>query len=151
MGGEVLVLDVDAGDLRRARERRTLAVDGQLGSDLVELALERPGEVGNLEVDPRMNGVEVPGTGRGNGQNRRAHRFAAPFAAHSDIVAIASTLPIGCCVCKYVRNPMCPVFSSSSWPTRCRARADSRPGPRSCGHTPPSCADSRLTSRRQPD
>src|SRR2546426_10134096 len=79
MGGEVLVLDVDAGDLRRARERRTLAVDGQLGSDLVELALEPPGEVGNLEVDPRMNGVEVPGTGRGNGQNRRTHRLVCSF------------------------------------------------------------------------
>src|SRR5204862_3263577 len=49
-------------------------LDGQLGPDLVELPLERPGEVGNLEVDPRMDRVEVPGTGRGNGQNRRTHR-----------------------------------------------------------------------------
>src|SRR5712691_3272705 len=75
MGREVLVFDVDARDLRRADEQRALAFDGQLGSDLVELPLERPGEVGNLEVDARVNGVEVPGTGRGNGQNRGGHRL----------------------------------------------------------------------------
>src|SRR5207253_9685987 len=80
MGREVFVLDVHARDLGHALERRALGVDGQLGSDLVELPLELPGEVADLEVDPRMNGVEVPGTGRGNGQNRRAHRLAAPFA-----------------------------------------------------------------------
>src|SRR6266545_8256367 len=60
------VLDVHTCDLRRALERRALGFDGQLGSDLVELPLEPPGEVGNLEVDPRMHGVEVPRTGRGN-------------------------------------------------------------------------------------
>src|SRR5439155_14453257 len=70
---------VHARDLRRALQRRTLAVDAQLGSDLVELPLERPGEVANREVDPRMNGVEVPDTGRGNGQNRRTHRLFCSF------------------------------------------------------------------------
>src|SRR5437773_5546920 len=104
MGREVLVFDVDARDVRRALERRALAVDGQLGSDLVELPLERPGEVGDLEVDPRMNGVEVPGTGRGNGQNRRAHRLCCSFPKRLDILATANTLPIGCCICKYRRN-----------------------------------------------
>src|SRR5439155_820491 len=77
MGREVVVFDVDARDLRRTFERRALAFDGQLGSDLVEFPLEPAGEVGNLEVDSRVNGVEVPGTG-GNIQNRRAHRLA-PF------------------------------------------------------------------------
>src|SRR5439155_5370591 len=52
MGREVLVPYVHARDLRRALERRTPGLDGQLGSDLVELPLERPGEVANLEVDP---------------------------------------------------------------------------------------------------
>src|SRR5438034_7234731 len=94
MGRQVLVLDGYARDLRRALERRALGFDGQLGANLVELPLERPGEVANLEVDPRMNGVEVPGTGRGNGQNRRAHRFAAPFES-LDILASTSTLAIG--------------------------------------------------------
>src|SRR5207247_439965 len=75
MGREVLVLDVNARDLGRADEKRALGVDGQLGADLVELPLEPPGEVGNLEVDPRMNGVEVPGTCRGNGRNRGGHRL----------------------------------------------------------------------------
>jgi hypothetical protein len=42
MGREVLVLDVDARDLRRALERRVPGADGQLGSDLVEFPLERP-------------------------------------------------------------------------------------------------------------
>src|SRR5207248_3318355 len=106
MGGEVLVPDVDAGDLRRALERRALGVDGQLRSDLVELALERPCEVGNLEVDPRMNGVEAPGTGRGNGQNRHAHRLCCSFrfrillrlqALYRLVVAHASTVETRCC------------------------------------------------------
>src|SRR6266704_3602359 len=75
MSREVLVLDVHTRDLRRALERRSLGFDGQLGSDLVELPLERPGEVPNLEVDPRMHRVEVPRTGRGNGVSLqfRAH------------------------------------------------------------------------------
>src|SRR5207253_1063314 len=119
MGREVLVPHVHARNLRGALERRALAFDGQLGSDLVELPLERPGEVGNLEVDPRMNGVEVPGTGRGNGQSRRAHRLCCSFPKHPDILATASTLPIGCCVCKYLPNPTSPVFSSGSWLMSC--------------------------------
>src|SRR2546421_2521049 len=94
MGREVLVPHVHTRDLRRALERRALSFDGQLGSDLVELPLERPGEVANLEVDSRMNGVEIPGTCGGNGQNWRAHRFPAPFVASAtDILATAKTLP----------------------------------------------------------
>src|SRR6266487_4361187 len=69
MSGEVLLVDIDARDVRRAFERGALAVDGQFCRDLVEVALERPGEVGNLEVDPRVNGIQVPGTGRGNSQS----------------------------------------------------------------------------------
>src|SRR5207302_10212909 len=34
----------------------TVPVTARFGSDLVELALERPGEVANLEVDQRRNG-----------------------------------------------------------------------------------------------
>src|SRR6266516_1051000 len=45
----------------------------------MELSFERSREVGNLEVDPRVNGIEVPGTGWGNGQNRRAHRLCFSF------------------------------------------------------------------------
>src|SRR5439155_169576 len=100
MGREVLVPHVDARDLRRALERRALAVDGQLRPDLVELPLEPPRKVGNLEVDPRMNRVEAPGTGRGNGQNRCTHRFYCSLRSVVvpeclDILATASTLP-GC-------------------------------------------------------
>ena len=75
--GEVLVPDVDAGDLGAAYERGALAVDAQLGADLVELALEGAGEVGDLEVDPRMDGVEAPGTGRG--YRHGAHWFRGSF------------------------------------------------------------------------
>src|SRR5205814_3631225 len=75
MGRQVFVLDVHARNLGHTLERRALGVDGQLGSDLVELPLELPGEVADLEVDPRINGGEVPGTGRGNGQKPRGHRL----------------------------------------------------------------------------
>src|SRR5206468_5728584 len=59
VGGEVLVPHVDARDPRRARERRALGVDGQLGPDLVELPLERPGEVAN----PRNRHANARGRG----------------------------------------------------------------------------------------
>src|SRR5213079_1077824 len=59
--GEALVPDVHARNLCVARKRAAVAVDGQLAADVVELALERPGEIGDLEVDARMNGVEAPG------------------------------------------------------------------------------------------
>src|SRR5438132_2095307 len=39
-----------------------------------------------------MNGVEVPGTARGNGQNRRTHRCCS-FRRAVDILATARTLP----------------------------------------------------------
>src|SRR5207248_2820532 len=92
MGREVLVPHVDARDLRGPLERRALGVDGQLRPDLVEFALEGPGEVGNLEVDPRMNGVEVPGTRRGNGQNRCAHRWCSFRPSEASLYT---------CNCKY--------------------------------------------------
>src|SRR2546421_1443593 len=69
VGGEVLLVDIDARDLRPALERCLLTVDRELGSDLVEVALERPGEVGDLEVDPRMDRIKVPGSGRGYRQS----------------------------------------------------------------------------------
>src|SRR5712691_3218080 len=149
MGREVLVFDVDARDLRRAFERRALAIDGQLGFDLVELPLERPGEVGNLEVDPRVNGVEVPGTG-GNSQNRRAHRLA-PLVLPWIYLQLQGPYRIGGCICKYLRHPISPGFSLGSWQRSCRAGSDWTRGIRSCGHTPPSCATSRSISRRRRD
>src|SRR5204863_6138651 len=111
------VPDVHARDLRRALERRAVGFDGQRGSDLVKLSLERPGEVANLEVDPRMNRVEVPGTRRGSGENRRVHWFCSSFHRffRMDILASASTLPIGCCLCKYLQNLTSLVFSIGSW------------------------------------
>src|SRR5437660_169014 len=102
MSGEVLVLDVDARDLGRAGERRALGVDGQLGSDLVELPLEPPREVGHLEVDARVNGIEVPGTGRGNGENRGGHRLLllSSFGSVWIYLQLQAPYPTDCCVCK---------------------------------------------------
>src|SRR3954447_3267404 len=128
----------------------TLGFDGQLGSDLVELPFERPGEVANLEVDPRMNGIEVPGAGRGNGQARRGHRFAAPSKRFGYACGCKYSTA-GCCKCKYLRDPTSLVFSVGSWLRSCGAGTDRRPGTRSCGHTPPSCAASRLIWRRRRD
>src|SRR5439155_4710860 len=152
VGGEVLVPDIDARDPGAALERGALALDRELGSDLVELALEPPGQVGNLEVDPRVNGVEAPGSGRGDGQNRRTHRFRCSFRTSESgwiYLHLQTLYRIGCCVCKYHRNPTSPVFSADSWLRSCRARADWRPGTRSCGHMAPSCAASRLFLRRR--
>src|SRR4030095_6764703 len=60
---QVLVLDVDARDLRAALEPRPVAVHDQLRPDVVELALERAGHVGDLEVDRGVDGIERPGAG----------------------------------------------------------------------------------------
>ena len=79
MGGEVLVLHVHARDLCGALERRAIGVDGEVGPDLVESALERSGEVGNLEVHRRVNGIEAPGTGRGYCQSCCTHELFCSF------------------------------------------------------------------------
>src|SRR5439155_25983747 len=68
-----------------------------LRTDVVEHPLEPTRKVGNLEVDPRMDRVEAPGTGRGNGQNRCSHRFYCSLRRVVvpeclDILATASTL-----------------------------------------------------------
>jgi hypothetical protein len=65
MRGQVLVLDVDARDVRAALEAGALALHGQLSGDVPELALERAGEVGDLELDRRVHGIELPGAGEG--------------------------------------------------------------------------------------
>ena len=69
MAGKVLVLDVDARDLCRALEADGVVADDECRVDLAEGALERAAEVGDLEADGRVNGVESPSTGRGDCQN----------------------------------------------------------------------------------
>src|SRR5204863_5385498 len=92
MRRQVLVLDVHAGDLGRPLERGALVLDGQPGADLVELALEGAGQVRNLEADARVNGVETPSAGRGDGQDLSAHgRFGSSLALC--IIEYAKTLP----------------------------------------------------------
>src|SRR6187551_1473944 len=64
MGGEVLVLDVDARDLRAALDAGTGVGDAQLGLHVAELAAESAGEVVDLEADGRMHRIEIPRPGR---------------------------------------------------------------------------------------
>src|SRR5216117_3848883 len=77
--------------------------------------------------------------------------FAAPFESAWIYLRLQALYRLVGCVCKYIRNPTSLVFSVGSWLRSCRAGVDCRPGTRSCGDTPPSCAASSLISRRRRD
>jgi hypothetical protein len=67
---EILVLDVNAGDLGGALEPGALAVGGECRFHVLETALERSGHVVDLEADRRVNGIQLPGSDR-----RCSHRL----------------------------------------------------------------------------
>jgi len=77
--------------------------------------------------------------------------ISRPIATNALRNKPVAVVGIGCCACKYLRNPTLPVFSVGSCLKSCRAGADCRPGTRSYGHTRRSCAASRSISRRRRD